>query len=63
MQTKSMATLSSTMLKREAKNGMQREVFGLRTENYTDYDGVFALPPFVWEMLEKKGLNVDYVKD
>ena len=29
----------------------------------TDYDGVFALPPFIWEMLEKKGLNVDYVKD
>ena len=29
----------------------------------TDYDGVFELPPFIWEMLEKKGLNVDYVKD
>lgn len=32
-------------------------------EELYDYDGVFALPPFVWEMLEKKGFNVDYVKD
>jgi uncharacterized protein YabN with tetrapyrrole methylase and pyrophosphatase domain len=32
-------------------------------EELTDYDGVFELPPFVWEYLEQKGFNVDYVKD
>ena len=32
-------------------------------EELTDYDGVFELPPFVWEKLEEKGFNVDYVKD
>lgn len=32
-------------------------------EELYDYDGVFELPTFVWEMLEKKGFNVDYVKD
>ena len=32
-------------------------------EELYDYDGVFELPPFIWEHLEKKGFNVDYVKD
>jgi hypothetical protein len=32
-------------------------------EELIDYDGVFELPTFVWEKLEEKGFNVDYVKD
>jgi hypothetical protein len=29
----------------------------------TDYDGVFALPPFVWEYLKQKGFDVSYVEE